>query len=76
MKREDDSFTTDGKEMLQMQADFYEELYSIPDNVKSETDIEQYLEYVNMPVLREEDKGACEGLLLVKECKDALKPLK
>ena len=51
-----------------MQSNFYEKLYSKPDNAKSKNDIEQYLNSVNMPVLREEDKATCEGLLLVEEC--------
>ena len=76
LKREDDPFTTDRKEILQMQSDFYEKLYSKPDNVKSKTDIAQYLKSVSMPVSREEDKATCEGLLSVGECKDALQTFK
>ena len=40
------------------------------------TSIEQYLKSVNMPVLREKDKAACEGLLSVEECKGALQTFK
>ena len=55
-----------------MRADFYEKLYSKSGNVKSKTDIEHYLKSVGMPVLREEDKATCEGLLSAEEWKDAL----
>ena len=44
--------------------------------MKSKTDIEQYLESVNMPVLREDDKATHESLLSVEECKDALQTFK
>ena len=35
LKREDDSFSTDRKEIMHAQSDFYEKLYGKPDNVKS-----------------------------------------
>ena len=40
LKREDDSFIIDRKQILQMQSDFYEKRYSQPDNAKAKNNIE------------------------------------
>lgn len=76
LKREDNTYTTDAKEILQMQSEFYEKLYSLQEDTKLEPEIHKYLETVVMPTLNDEEKQSCEGLLTVEECKLALQSFK
>lgn len=72
--RQDGTYTTNSKEILQMQAHFYEDLYK---EKPIEMDkISQYLKNVETPCLSEEEKEACEGLLTIEECAKVLKTLK
>lgn len=56
LKREDNTYTTDAKEILQMQSEFYEKLYSLQEDTKLEPEIHKYLETVVMPTLNDEEK--------------------
>lgn len=75
LQKDDGSYTTDGKEILQMQAQFYQTLYSRKD-FKSHDEVQAYVRTVNMPELSTEDSKSCEGQLSVDECKAALKEFK
>ena len=60
-------FITNQKEILDKQADFYEELYR--DKLdKGISDMIEYLSDVNMPELSEEDKEICNGKVTKDEC--------
>ena len=75
LQREDGSYTTEAREILQMQADFYEKLYSAR-NAKSAEEVESYLKTISMPKLSEEESTTCEGQFSVDECREALKGFK
>jgi len=63
------------KEILKLQADFYEDLYS-EKACKKEEEIKAYLQQVETKTLNSHDKAICEGLLTVKECESVLKTMK
>ena len=66
---------TNPTEILQMQVDYYKNLYT--DKVtKTEDDIQNFLNMVNVPKLKDEEKQKCEGLISKLECLNALKTMK
>lgn len=75
LKRADDSYTIDQSEILGMQADFYEKLYTCRPN-KSNEEIKEYLQKIKITPLKEKEKQECEGLLTFKECSDTIKTFK
>ena len=75
LQNNDGSFKTNSKDILQMQADFYTNLYGSCDQ-KSEFETENYLETIDMVALSNDDKEQCEGHLGLEECWGALKEFK
>lgn len=75
LKRQDDSYTVDPKEILSMQAKFYESLYANK-SVKSSDDISQYLQCIETPTLTDDEKELCEGLITTEECRATIKSFK
>lgn len=75
LQKIDGTVTTDLKEILEMQASFYEHLYSIK-QTKSEKETADYLAQINVPNLDDNEKQECEGLVSLEECKAALKTFK
>ena len=75
LQREDGSFTTDDQEIIDMQASFYENLYS-GKNVKTKIEISDYLGSITSPKLTVDERDHCEGLLTVSECRAVLKTFK
>jgi len=66
---------TDPSAILQMQANYYAQLYT--DNVdKTGNEMEQYLNNIEMPEVDNVLKGKCEGVLTKAECKSALQAMK
>ena len=73
--REDGSETFDHKEILDMQKDYYETLYSRR-NIKSKQEKHEYLSSINTKKLSEEFKNDCEGILTLEELDKSLKSFK
>lgn len=72
LQNTDGTFTTDLSEILDMQRDFYKDLYS--SKCTQTTDqINEYLNTINAPKLPVEDKLSCEGLLTFDECQKVVK---
>ena len=72
LQRNGGSFTTNDKEILGMQANFYENLYDEKQN-KSKEELNNYMETTKTPKLLDEEKNECEGLLTNEECRAVLK---
>lgn len=72
LQRENGTFTTDPKEILQMQAEFYQTLYSQNEH-KTDEEIKTYLDHIATPKLNQADKDSCEGELTIHECSAVLK---
>ena len=75
LQREDGSITTNQKEILELQAKFYETLYT-SDKEKTRAETIAYLNELQIPELNEEEKITCEGALTMHECSAALKSFK
>ena len=75
LKRDDGNLTSDEKEIMDMQARFYENLYTEKDK-KPLHELEAYLEETNINKLSQEEREECEGPLTVEECQAALKSFK
>ena len=73
--RVDNKEITDQHEILKAQAKFYEELYKNKCNAKLE-DIKAYINAEALPVLDDETKEKCEGLITAEECIKVLKTMK
>jgi len=63
----DEGFITNQKEILEKQAEYYEDLYRNKLN-KGINDIIEYLRDINMPELSEGDKEMCNGMVTKDEC--------
>ena len=75
LQRDDGTMTTDTKEILNMQKDFYENVYA--SKIKqTRQQIKDYLNQVAVPSLTEEEKTECEGPLTNEECLKAVKTFK
>jgi len=72
LKREDDTVTTDPNEILNMQANFYENLYRARSE-KNIGEINDYLNGIQTLTLTEEEKTQCEGPISVEECRKTIK---
>jgi hypothetical protein len=66
---------TDPQKILQMQAEFYENLYTDSCN-KSRADIQTYLDGIVIPEINDTSKKMCEGMITADECIKALKTMK
>lgn len=75
LQRPDGTLTTDPKEILDLQANYYETLYS-PGKEKTKEETIDYLSQIDTPQLSEEQKLSCEGELTIEECLSSLKALK
>lgn len=75
LQRADGTFTTCEKEILDMQAKFYEQLYSARCQKTTEEKTE-YINNVTTPRLSNEERERCEGLLTMEECSATLKTFK
>ena len=75
LQRSDGTMTTDAKEILRMQSNFYKELYANKQE-RNKREISEYLHKITTPILNEESKAQCEGELTVEECAKALKTFK
>ncbi len=71
LQRSDGTYITDPNNILAMQRDFYDTLYTSRQN-KSKQEIEQYLKNVQTPKLNEDDRSQCEGELTIEESYKAL----
>ncbi len=74
-QRADGTMTEDQSEIMDMQKEFYQSLYSNADCVSND-DMEYYLEQVATPTLTPEEQAICEGELTVEECRKILKAFK
>lgn len=75
LQKPDDTFTTDPTEILNMQMNFYKDLYSSK-GTQTTAQINDYLTKVETPKLDEQDKLSCEGLLSLEECHKVIKTFK
>jgi len=75
MQKEDGTYTVDPREILNAQAEFFQNLYTSQIS-KTEEEIRNYLSVIQTPSLTNEDKQSCEGLLSVEECLGVLKTFK
>lgn len=71
LQRPNGTHTTDPSDILSMQRDFYDTLYTSR-HERNKQEIETYLRTVHTPTLNEEDRSQCEGELTLEECKSAL----
>ena len=75
LKNERRQMITDQNQILQMQAVYYQDLYT--DKVeKSFPEIEQYISNTEVPQLENNQKLLCEGNLTESECLKALNSMK
>ena len=74
MKLEGDEgkMVTDSKEILRLQANFYERLYESKSD-KNRVDIRRYLDTVQTKSLSEEERDSLEGAISMEECSKAIK---
>ena len=63
-----DSTITDPFTILSEQKRFYQDLYSSGNNRTAKYDAKSFLSNLNIPKLKEEQKQACEGKILLEEC--------
>jgi len=75
LQRPDGTITTDQKEILDLQAEFYKTLYT-PVREKTKEQTVQYLNKIHTPKLSEKEKLSCEGELTIEECLSSLKSFK
>ena len=71
--RDDESCITDPKEILEEQRRFYSKLYSSQNPRVNDPRFNSLFTDDVIKTLDDEQKESCEGLLTVKECKEALK---
>ena len=72
LQRSDGTVTTNPKEILELQAQYYKNLYT-PGKERTRDEINQYLSRLDIPTLSEEEKDNCEEELTVNECLASLK---
>lgn len=75
LQKEDGTMTTDQKEILRLQQNFYQQLYS-SQLTKTKEQIKEYLSNINTKTLSEDEKESCEGPLTNEECLRAVKSFK
>lgn len=75
LQKDNGTFTSDQQEILELQREFYQVLYSNRD-VMSRAEMENYLESINTAMLNNLEKESCEGRLTAAECKATLKTFK
>ena len=75
LQRSDGTLATDEKEILDMQAHFYEHLYS-EKITKTHIDMEDYLTSIDTPKLSDIEMQECEGTLTLEECRATLSTFK
>ena len=76
-KLQDDNgiYTTDQQEILNRQAEYYEQLYKSQGD-KEDKEITDYLNEIVVPKLSDIDRDKCEGVLLESECEEIMKTFK
>ena len=72
LQRPDGTYTREPTEILSMQREFYKQLYTSRQGI-TKSEIQQYIQGVQMQSLNEEEQELCEGELKVEECHQALK---
>jgi len=75
LQNEDGEMVTDQGVILNMQADYYKQLYS-ERGTSSASEIESYINSVNLPRLDSDQQEICEGELSEYECRKALEAMK
>lgn len=70
----DGKYTTNPKEILDIQKQFYEKLYS--SSVDKENKHMEYFDSVKLPSLQEYESKECEGYITEEECSNVIKKLK
>ena len=75
LQRQDGSITADEKDILKMQAEFYEALYS-EKHTKTKDEMRDYLGSIETPKLSQIEMEECEGPLRLEECRESLKSFK
>ena len=71
--QKNDEIVCDPSEILTMEKDFYENLYT---SCKvEEKDIKEVFDNISMPTLKEEQANLCEGMISEKECFEAVKSI-
>ena len=73
LTKDDESFITDPKEILEEQRRFYSKLYSSQNPRVNDPRFNSLFTGDMIKTLDDEQKESCEGLLTVEECKEALK---
>ena len=77
LKKQDGEVTCDQKEILNIQYEFYKDLYhGKVDFSQNEDILSQFIDEVQIPKLSEEDQLSCEGLITTEEAWLALKCMK
>lgn len=71
LQKTDGSYTSNLKEILGMESDYYNDLYTSRREKKTE-EIQAYLNKVETPTLTANEQEACEGQLTAGECFEAL----
>ena len=75
LKKDDGTLVTNSQELLEMQKEFYSNLYQSKQE-KTQQDIFQYLDKVELPTICEVDRNFLEKPLTINECYETLKTFK
>ena len=66
---------TNQEDVIKMQVDYYNKLYKNKGQTEKQS-FDKFVDNVNLKTIEQEDKEACEGLLKLAECENALKTMK